>query len=56
DVISPTSSSMATYRTAGFVTSANTNNNNNNNNAPSNLNRDPIDYSSTKYNQPQNYK
>ncbi|CAF1436709.1 unnamed protein product [Rotaria magnacalcarata] len=56
DVISPTSSSMATYRTAGFVTSANTNNNNNNNNAPSNLNRDPIDYSSTKYNQQQSYK
>lgn len=52
---------MATYRNAGLLTSPNINNNNNNNinnnnNTVSSLNRDPVDYSSAKYNQKQNYK
>ncbi|CAF0802690.1 unnamed protein product [Rotaria sordida] len=55
DVISPVNSPMATYRNVGPLNSPNTNNNNNNN-LSSNLNRDSIDYSSTKYNQQQNYK
>ncbi|CAF2511700.1 unnamed protein product [Rotaria sp. Silwood2] len=54
DVISPVSSPMATYRNVGHLNSPNTNNNNNN--LSSNVNRDSTDYSSTKYNQQQNYK
>jgi len=47
---------MAAYRNVGLVNSPNTNNNNNNNQITSTLNRDGYDYSSTKYNQQQNYK
>jgi phosphatase and actin regulator 3 len=65
DVVSPVASSMAAYRNIGLVNSPNTNNNNNNNNSNNHhhhhqisatLNRDGYDYSSTKYNQEQNYK
>ncbi|CAF0802283.1 unnamed protein product [Rotaria sp. Silwood1] len=57
DVISSVSSPMATYRNVGHLNSPNTNNNNNNNpNLSSNINRDSIDYASTKYNQQQTYK
>jgi len=46
---------MASYRTVGVLNSPNTNNNNNNNlHMSSTLNRDPYNYSSTKYNQQQN--
>jgi hypothetical protein len=54
---------MAAYHNVGPLnssnTNTNTNNNNNNNNrhyVSSTINRDPQDYSSTKYNQQQNYK
>ena len=60
-MVSPVASSMASYRNVGPLNSANTNTNTNNNNnnrhyVSSSINRDPQDYSSTKYNQQQNYK
>ena len=52
---------MAAYRNAELLNSPNTNNNNNNNHhhhhhLAATLSRDPHDYSSTQYNQQQNYK